>query len=294
MHTNNKNLPPPLCAVIDKFTSEHAKGMGDADISVTQLIDSPCIRILRMRNQGKIVTDYSEHLWAVYGSIAGYIMEHSGIAKGNLAELRVTHEVLGMKLKGSIDFLMEDGYLDDYKLTSGYTIQDGGRAEWVAQLNIYRYFMRHENNVELQDMEKRCKGLRIVAMARDWGPRMKEDLPTPVTIIKIPDWTDEQTRLYIEGRINVHKAAMALPEPPVCSDEERWAQPTVFAVMKKGNKTSSRNLPTRIEAESWMAQTGKGDCIVERPGVYTRCENYCDLSACGLCPYYKRKEVSNG
>ena len=77
MHTNKENLPAPLCSVIDHFTNGHSKTMGTANISVTQLIDAPLVRLLRMKFADKIVTDYSEHLWPMFGSIAGYVLEHA-------------------------------------------------------------------------------------------------------------------------------------------------------------------------------------------------------------------------
>lgn len=80
--TNHQQLPEPLYQAIVQQSQAHS--VGDADISCTQLIDSPLIAWL-WRNDGARVEEdasvypvggtASHRLWALYGSVAHKILE---------------------------------------------------------------------------------------------------------------------------------------------------------------------------------------------------------------------------
>jgi hypothetical protein len=71
----------------------------------------------------------------------------------------------------------------------------------------------------------------------------------------------------------LHQAEV--PEP--CTDEDIWAKPTKYAVIKKGNVRAIKLFEYKDEAED-LAATISGSRIEVRPGVATRCQSYCPVS----------------
>ena len=271
-----------MCKALEWQGSAHS--IGDADISVTQLIDSPLIRQLRTKHENEIQADYSDTLWPLFGSIAHEVIaKHGGEAEHVEHTLVAEHDE--WKIKGTVDYIYEGGVLWDYKMTSTYTVESGPREEWIRQLNVYRWLIASNPLLNLSDIQI----LKICALLRDWGPRHKDKFPCQVQVVDVPLWDLDFTRSYISERIKVHKEAQAMDVPSVCTDEERWAKPPIFAVMKTGRKTSLKNCLSREAAENWMAENAKGEYIEERPQIFTRCELYCEISKAGLCPYHRRE-----
>jgi hypothetical protein len=71
--TNNHHLPEPLYQAIVAQSQAHSAG--EAEISCTQLIDSPLIRWLWRTYEDEIEEDATDRLWALYGSIAHKLLE---------------------------------------------------------------------------------------------------------------------------------------------------------------------------------------------------------------------------
>ena len=80
-------------------------------------------------------------------------------------------------------------------------------------------------------------------------------------------------------------------ELPMCTMEERWADPTKYAVKKKANKTATKIHDTLEEAVNHLKNLEE-----KYPGIYEievrlstdrKCESYCN--ACKYCDYYKEK-----
>jgi hypothetical protein len=115
--TNDANLPEPLYQAIVAQQQQHSGG-GEADISCTQLIDTPLIAWM-WRNYGdQVVEDASDRLWALYGSIAHSVLEGYAGA-GQHVETEAIATLDGMRVSGHLDLLvMPDGTIQDYKFTS--------------------------------------------------------------------------------------------------------------------------------------------------------------------------------
>jgi hypothetical protein len=69
--TNKHNLPEPIYRAL----TEDNYSRGNSDLSVTQLIDSPRIRILKHRHNDEITEDASEMLWSVLGTAVHTMFE---------------------------------------------------------------------------------------------------------------------------------------------------------------------------------------------------------------------------
>jgi hypothetical protein len=98
----------------------------------------------------------------------------------------------------------------------------------------------------------------------------------PITIIPIELWDDEKQDQYIAGRVKLHQDAeyerLTGGSLPFCSDLERWARPSTWAVEKKLDKKHS--IEERI---------GKNvRCEADYCGVARWCEQYEEIRNDGL------------
>tara|TARA_R110000796_G_scaffold55069_2_gene128534 strand:+ start:204 stop:599 length:396 start_codon:yes stop_codon:yes gene_type:complete len=117
---------------------------------------------------------------------------------------------------------------------------------------------------------------------------MKETKPypaAPITIIPIELWSDEKQDQYIAGRVKLHQDAeyerLTGGSLPLCSDLERWARPSTWAVKKTANKRAMRVFDSEQEAEEYFNDKNldKKHSIEERIGKNVRCEaDYCGVA----------------
>ena len=75
---------------------------GKSDLSVTQLIDSPRVRILKQRHAEEITEDASEMLWSVLGT-AVHTMFEQHEPDGHIVEERLYATVGDWVISGAID-----------------------------------------------------------------------------------------------------------------------------------------------------------------------------------------------
>ena len=159
--TNKFNLPETILNVLARPT--YSKGK--ANISATELINSPRIVQLKRKHWDEVEEDASSMVWSLFGSAVHNILEH-GKQDNHIVEERVhiTHE--GWHISGAVDLqeVYEDGIvINDYKTTTAWAVQND-KPEWEEQLNIYAWLIQKAKN-------KPVKGLRIVAIVRDWSQR---------------------------------------------------------------------------------------------------------------------------
>lgn len=275
--TNVYDLPEALVRAIknDPYT-------GGGDISVTKLIDSPQVRVLRKQYGHAVVEDVSDRIWSLLGQAVHTILERAGDEEHVKVEERLYAEVLGWKVSGQYDRMDLHGTtLDDYKVTSTYTVE--GKIEWERQLNCLRWLaVRNGYKVEK---------LRIIAILKDWKKSKAKIDPNypqvPVAVINVPVWDLAETALYIEERVALHQEAEQ-GDVPECTDEERWFSGTKFALMKKGGKRAIK----LFERKEEIGDIPDGTFIEERPGIYRRCADYCEVS--GFCEQYQRTSGAQG
>ena len=137
---------------------------------------------------------------------------------------------------------------------------------------------------------RRADKMEVVALLRDFSARdAKYDSQkpqTPVVRVEVETWTPEAAETFLHDRVAAHKSARngSIGE---CSDEERWAKPDTYAVMKPGRKSALRVLPSHAEAATWGNINALGQFTIEhRPGENTRCERYCPVSL--FCDQFKQ------
>ncbi len=280
--TNKFGLPETVVKALTR--SEYSKG--ESNRSITQLIDSPRVRILRQENWDNMEEDVSEKMWAVLGSAAHKMFEETGDDK-HITEERLYAEIDGWVISGAIDVqrIEDDGItVIDYKTTSVWSVIFG-KSEWETQLNCYASLVRRSKQVPV-------KGLKVVAILRDWNRRdaeQKQDYPkAPIVEIDIPMWGEQKQDQYLEDRVALHQSAefqrLTGAELPECSKEERWEKPSIWAVKKKGNKRAIKLYDSEAEASAALLD---GQEIEFRQGEPGRCvANWCRVNA--WCSQHKK------
>lgn len=269
--TNELNLPEAIhraCAN-DDYTR------GESDISVTQLIAPAQKRVLTQENSDSITEDCSNMLWALMGKAMHKILE-DGADENSLREDRLYADFGNYRISGQFDrYDMASAILQDYKFSSVWEYIHGLKFEREAQLNLLAWLMR-ENGT-------RVEGLEVVFLFRDWSKsKAKFDSSYPqhqIVAVPVRMWSDEELLMYLDERIQDH-----FYNVPECSDEDRWAKPTVYAHMREGRKSAVKLHKTEEDALAAVEEDAKGYLEV-RHGENTRCEHYC--SAAPFCAQFK-------
>ena len=277
-YTNKHDLPLPVVRALTSFEkSEKVEGL-----RVTTLIDAPRISQLRQRHKAPD-EDVSTMLYRILGSAAHLIFQDGakGLSNSYIPEERVSCEVDGTTISGQIDFqFIEDDEVNviDYKVTAAYSIIYG-KPEWEKQLNVYAFLLRHGKGM-------RVKNLSVCAIIRDWTARRatttKGYPASPIVEVPVKMWTDEEQDRYVSHRVQLHINATAIEDLdgslPLCTDEERWAKPKVFAVHKEGRASALKLFDNQADAEKFASKSLDRK-VVERPATYTKCAgDYCRVA----------------
>ncbi len=275
-YTNKFNLPQPVADAISRDTYIR----GDNNYSVTELIESPRIVQLKRRHWEELTEDVIDSVWSIFGSAVHNIME-SHASDESFVEQRYYIERLGRKVGGMID-CFNNGIISDYKVTSAWSIVYGSRKEhWTQQLNLYAHIMR-SNGIEV-------KGLQIVTFLRDWDRnKAKQDYTypqVPLLVMPIELWSESEAEAYLLERLELHINNETYDDQELhyCSESETWAKGDKYAVGKYGAKRATKVFDTEEDAKDYMKGTDL--CLQKRPGLRTRCAEYCSLS--GLCSQYQ-------
>ncbi len=283
--TNNHNLPESFV----NFARNDKYSKGKSDISVTTLIDSPRVRLLREANSADLTSDAADMIWPLFGTAVHHILESSKNDKGVTLEERLYADVNGWVLSGAVDHQKTDGKtisITDYKVTSVWSVIYG-KIEWEQQLNCYAFLAQKNKGMKV-------KSLQICAILRDWNRReaeRKEEYPkAPVVLIDIPIWPDTKRIEYIKERIAMHQDAQVDYDLsggfPPCSDEERWKRGEAWAVKKKGLKRAMRVFDNEEDAEKFMTGQTVPVELEHRAGELVRCNgDYCGVA--NFCSQFK-------
>lgn len=274
--TNKFNLPQPFVDLV----SGDAYSKGKSDITTTGLAQPPKIAELTRRHANEITMDASEKVWTMMGTANHYVLEQIALRNPEryVTEQRFYLDIDGVKLGGQIDlFDRETETLWDYKVSSVYKAMSDDKLEWTKQANVNKLLCEH-NGIH-------PKKLAILLVMKDWKRKeaeFKADYPKcAIQEIPLPIWREEETLAYIKSRINLHNAAKLIEVEdaiPVCTEEERWAKPTTWAVLKeKGAKRAVANGIYESEHEALLHSKRISGAIEKRDGSNPRCENYCQV-----------------
>ena len=290
-YTNKHQLPQTLVNLTERdgYTKGHAR------ISVTTLIGSPRVSILRARHDDEIEVDVADGIWALVGRALHHVAE-AGADEQHLSEERLFTDVNGWTISGGIDLqILSDGVsILDYKFTSAWAVMNAeDKSDWEWQLNVYAWLVRRVKGMEV-------KRLQICALIRDWRRReaeLKSTYPqAPAQVIDIPLWSYEQQTAFVEERVRVHQEAAAAAslehDLPECTDEERWIRGDKWAVKKRGAKRAIRVFDSEAEANAFRGEVFDME-VEHRKGEPIRCTgNYCRVNQ--FCDQYQNWLVNQG
>jgi len=304
--TNKYGLPAPIVRAVERDPYSRGK----AHFSVTELIDSPRVRDLRVLYDSDIEEDVSDFVFSLFGRAIHKMLE-DGAEAGTQTEERLYLDVDGYIVSGSMD-LQEDQdggvLITDYKVTTVSSATRASKADWEEQLNSYAHLVRRVKG-------KKVKGLQIVALLRDWQSARSEgaNYPSaPVLVREFPVWSDNAAQVFLEHRVKAHKEAHLQTmrasqdrtrgpwaDPMVnCTMEEQWRSEDMYAVWKEGNKRATSVWPTAEEAgaalDALIDANKKGTFDIKiRAGEAKRCEgNWCGVAP--WCAQYAKEKKSSG
>lgn len=291
--TNHFNLPETFINVIRR--PQYSRGK--AQISVTEILNSPRIVQLRQKHMDEITEDAADMVWSLFGSAVHNILQH-GKGDNHIVEERLHIDFDGWHISGAIDLqeLNPNGVgIRDYKVTSAWAVQQD-KKEWVEQLNLYAWLVEKVKFMKVTD-------LQIIGIVRDWSRReasTKEGYPqAPIVTVNIPLWDMETREAFVIERLSKHnEAVFALgvgDDVEECTSEEMWEKPTVYAVRKIGGVRAKSLHGSKEKAEEELAQLNakKPDYEIEvREGGRTRCEGFCQVAP--FCNQYKQYLEARG
>lgn len=297
--TNKHNAPASLVS----FANAKHYDAGGSTYTVTQLIDSPRVRILRSRHYQDMEEDVYSSVFRLVGTSLHHIAEQYG---GEGAEERLFLDLTGefgrgerLVVSGAIDLQTNDDggvVIGDYKMTSVAATRFP--EKWAKQLNAYAYLVQRVHG-------KRVSKLEVYAILKDWNWRTasrNSDYPQqPGVTIPIDLWSYKEQEEFFMGRIQAHIEADSLEQPPHCTRDEQWRGQDKWAVMSHARDKRSKNPKGRalslhndeLEAVEKVECDTANDLYVEsRPGEPTRCVAFCDVSK--WCDQHKRERENSG
>ena len=292
MLTNKLNLPEPIYNALnsDYQPKEH-------QYSVTTILNSTRQILLKRKHNNEIVQDCSDLIYALLGTAFHSILENADATENQFQEeyLKQDLEILDDELKGyflsgKADLVdVKRKTMIDYKTASVWKVINKDYEDYRMQLLIYAWLFR-KLGFDINKGE-------IIAFLRDFQKsKAKFDKDYPQFQVQKIEFTFSETDFqYIENFIKNKFLELKKYENsndddlPICTEEERWHEPTKYAVKKKKNKQASKIHDTLSEAEEHLKNLElkyPDEYEIEiREGKNNKCESYC--SCCEFCSFYR-------
>ena len=279
--------------------------------SPSSMLTPPQIRALYAKHYDDIEEEAVTRVWSLLGKAVHNVLEQAALKGPEVPEERYFSRLSVDGKDWTISGMLDNqsiklGKLNDYKVTSAWTIVNGGRDEWEWQLNIYAWLAR-KNDIHLDE-------LWIHAILRDWSwsQALKSDSypDKPIMSIPIKLHPDGVVEAFMRDRIRLHQETPT----PECTAEDRWYGGSKYAIRKVGNKRAIRVMDTLsdlaryaddknlvvmdhgltsgfgVDESTLDLNMTKGDhFVVERLGENIRCERYC--SVVKFCEQAKRMGI---
>jgi len=264
--TNKNNLPSAFVNI-----ASEERIYKDKHYSVTTILKPTRMILLEKRYADEIEQDVSDMIWAIWGTAVHHVLEQAD--EYNVTEKRYEQEIIdGYYLTGQVDLYNKDTYtIEDYKTASVWKIINEDFDDWHKQGMMYAWLMiKNGYHVER---------VRFHALLKDWSPsKAKFDRSYPERAIytyefEVTTHNLQLIYMFIEDKFQdiIGNEQVKDDDLPMCSEKERWATPTQWAVMKNGRKSAIKLYDSEEEAKT----DTRGDYVEKRQGENKRCENYC-------------------
>lgn len=276
-------------------------------IGVSALMGAPLPRYLHVRYWHQLEVKASETMNALQGQMGHLLFDK--VETDTETEIHLKVEFEGTRIMGVADYYdpklltLGDAKFKQVNAVTATNIR--GTKDLETQLNIYCWMARRMGyDVQHLQGDIYINGWTVYKAYGDSAyPK------APYLKMSIPIWEDAFTANYVRERLKVHdtKAIQNLRgmdvltvsqdyltvldnnmiEIPVCTDEERFMQPTKWAVMKEGRKTAVRVFDIKAQALNMVniGKDAKSLSITERKGGYMKCLWYCNVAK--FCPHNK-------
>lgn len=258
-------------------------------VSATTLLKGVKEIVLTSRHWNEMEDDVANRVWAIWGQAVHSLLEHE--TPDTFVEESVSADVNGMKVTGRMDcYDPAEGILYDYKTASAWKVIYKDFDDWKKQGLIYAWLLK-KNGFEV----KKC---RFIAMLKDHSKRLaKFDASYPQSPVHVYEFDVTDNDLakiedFIQIKVGEIQNCEGLDDDSIaeCSEAERWAKPTTYAVMKQGRKTALRVFDNMADAEKLA--TEQGGLVEIRKGTDVKCPEYC--GCCEFCNYWKAIYMKKG
>ena len=251
--------------------------------SVTTILNSTRQILLGRRFDDELEQDVSDMINVIFGTAIHHVLEMAD--KENATEERLTFEIQdGYVLSGQFDLYNEEtATIEDYKSATVWKIKSQDFDDWKKQGLQYAWLaIKHGKIVE---------HLKFHGLIKDWkasGAKYDASYPPHQVFTWKHDITSKDL-VEIEEFIRARFKEIIYYEDkellPLCTEQERWRDATVFAVMKKGRKSAMKLCSTLEEAKTYL--TNENISIDIRFGEDKKCEGYCGVRS--HCDYWRNK-----
>jgi hypothetical protein len=283
-------------------------------IGVTTLMGAPLPRYLLARYWYQLEQKASETMNALQGQMGHMLFDK--VETETETEIHLKVEFEGQTIHGIADYYdpklktLGDAKFKQVNAVTASTIR--GSQDLETQLNIYCWMARKMGyTVEHLQGDIYINGWTVY---RSYGDSAYPK--APYVKLSIPIWEEAFTEQYVRERLKVHDTVaikmlrgtdvltagtnnlfvldkLAL-EIPVCTDEERFMQPTKYAVMRDGQKKAVKLFDRNDDAHTWLAaqlyaKPSDKLSVTERKGGYMRCQFYCGVRT--VCPHNKVLDI---
>ncbi|MFZ2961395.1 MAG: hypothetical protein WA705_31345 [Candidatus Ozemobacteraceae bacterium] len=274
--SNKFNLPDPIVKAVQRDTYNPGK----SDVTVTRLILPPKIAILQDMYREEVVEDVADGFFRMLGKCVHKILEEKDSEAIVEHRFYSSERLQGLIVSGQIDrYDPKTRTLQDYKLTTCYSAQNGAKSEWVGQLNLLALLAR-ENGYPVENLE-------LILLLRDHSKTQAERTsnypPAPVIRMPVELFSEEKTEWYLNSRLQAYVSAKS--QMPDCSPEERWKRPDEFAILKPGGKRAVRLFDCEADAHAFAEMSGDALFVQKRSGTSIRCESFCQVNQ--FCEQWK-------
>jgi hypothetical protein len=247
------------------------------DISVTELVGPPQLRVLKARHDYAL--DPFDQVWSAFGTGLHKMLElkaeTSALTEHRLLadfEVAVGCACRRVRLGGTVDHYSRDsgGTLTNYKCTSVFKakkVHDAGPqgvAEWVAAENCYAYLCRL-HGLEVQQV-------RVCLLLKDWSSRERADTLNKFFCGKcgknhMRDSKPGREHAEFEDRAQV---VWYPPAPIYLRELPLWT----FA---ESNRYIRERLNLHVAAE-FLPDAELPQCTSEETWDGRRCQHWCEVS----------------